>query len=182
MIEFNTQVAQPNISDPFSLQHNWATIPAGCLRPSENYGVPIVCYLNKTREAFLADILGAEFDVFKPCCLGSRTGNVTQWVVADPCETGYCFTANTSIAAGFDECIVNSTSALYKRVGMPAPNDTSTHPPYRGECEYIDYDSIKKGIRSSDQLGAATTLSPRLGAWVVMATAMAASALTSRLL
>ncbi|KAI1267576.1 hypothetical protein F5Y18DRAFT_306261 [Xylariaceae sp. FL1019] len=179
MVEFNTQIVQPNISDPYSLQHNWAVIQAGCLRPSADYGVPVVCQVKK--EPFRSDILGTEFDVFKPCC-SSLTGNTTMWVVAEPCETEYCFTANTTIAAGFDECIVNAASAHYKELDMPAPNDTSADLPYRGECEWIDYDSIKKGIRTSDQLGAATALSPRLGARAVFVIAVAASVLTSGLL
>ncbi|RYC62920.1 hypothetical protein CHU98_g3288 [Xylaria longipes] len=169
--EFNTEIFKANLSNPLDIQYDWATSPAACLRPTADFGIPIVCKVTKyTATSYLLS-LGTEYDAFAKCC--NRTlenANATQWILIDPCLTEYCFTDDQALATNFDQCIVNTATDELKKQGINATRDS-----YRGRCEWIDYDSIKKGVRSLDELSSAAGL---VLPWLALGTALAAALLT----
>ncbi|KAI8634304.1 hypothetical protein F5Y19DRAFT_412927 [Xylariaceae sp. FL1651] len=188
MVDFNTQIAQPNFSDPSSLQYMWAVHNESCLRPTADYQIPIVCQVLKaygsptnssnSLQWGVLPSFGLEFDTFQGCCLTGGNFDGTQWALANPCETEYCFVTNETIAKGFDECIVNAAAAEIKKLNLQ--NNVSGSLPYRGACEYIDYDSIKKGVRPPDKVSAAmVVVPPHLAVMIALVTAAAMSILIS---
>ncbi|KAI0491012.1 hypothetical protein F4859DRAFT_508802 [Xylaria cf. heliscus] len=74
------------------------------------------------------------------------------------------------LAMNFDECIYNAASDKLKSYNA---SDT-TNNPYRGRCEWINYDSLKKGIREPEDI---TNAAPtqRLLSWVLVATMLTAT-------
>ncbi|KAI0971737.1 hypothetical protein F4678DRAFT_461104 [Xylaria arbuscula] len=164
-IRIENDIFQPNVSDPLSIQYDWAVNDVACLRPTTEYDVPIVCKVIKSYEPtpFLPT-LGTEYDAFAKCCNRTASNrNETQWILINPCDTEYCFTNDQAMAENFDLCIVDTAKAEYKELGI---NGTAAQ--YRGRCEYIDYDSIKKGVRL---LNSAAGLAPP---WVVLGIGLAA--------
>ncbi|KAI0143182.1 hypothetical protein GGR57DRAFT_484450 [Xylariaceae sp. FL1272] len=189
MVTYNTQITQPLFNDSFSLQFEWATFAEACLRPSADFNVDIVCEVQKENiDTFVGlPSLTVEHTTFRNCCLASppSRGGYEYWTMAegsDVCERQLCFTTNDTTAEGFDECVVKAATAEFDKLGVH--NISTEYPPYRGHCEYIDYDSIKKGIRDRDDVekSAAMTGHPPLGSWVALVTAVALSVLSSVIL
>ena len=66
------------------------------------------------------------------------------------CAGPVCYTANESLALGFDECVRNIANLEFERlkdVGVLRPNASKYAEP-GGRCEWIDYDGIRKGTRA----------------------------------
>ncbi|KAI0804096.1 hypothetical protein GGR55DRAFT_659774 [Xylaria sp. FL0064] len=169
-VSFGTEIYKANVSNEFSIQYDWAVNHAACLRPTTEYDITIVCEVYKLDAPRLPS-LGIEYDAFAKCC--NRTDqnrNATQWIVIDPCETEYCFTNDQALAANFDQCISNTATEEAKKLKS---NVTGIN--YRGRCEWIDYDEIKKGVREdpADLSSAAGFVLP----WVALMTALAVALL-----
>ncbi|KAI0814492.1 hypothetical protein GGR55DRAFT_434637 [Xylaria sp. FL0064] len=171
MVNFNTAIVTVNLSEPLELQRNWAWNADSCVRPNTEFDIPILCQVHRAENGTSLPSLGVEYDAFEKCCpvLADYT-HKNQWISIIPCRQQFCFTNNEQLAMGFDECIYNA--ALDKLKDLNVTNATTTNA-YRGRCEWINYDSLKKGIREPEDIDNAAP-AQRLSSWILLATLTAA--------
>ncbi|KAI1121555.1 hypothetical protein F5Y10DRAFT_256134 [Nemania abortiva] len=173
MVDFNTQIVTVNLTDQLELQRNWAWNPEGCVRPNTEFDIPILCQVQRHYNGTTLPSLGVEYDTFENCCpVDPTSGQKNQWITIIPCNQQFCFTTDEQLATGFDKCIYNAASDK-----LSSSNATNaTNHAYRGRCEWINYDSLKKGIREPEDI---TNAAPtqRLLSWVLIATTLAAAVL-----
>jgi len=124
--------AQQNINRN-QIQYAWQYDVLSCGRPAADYGIPIVCSVSGV------DITNttASFDTFSACCPTSITGT-NNYVQRRGCQT-FCYTADETLAKGFDACVKDEAQ---KAVYNPGFENVA------GRCQYIDYESLKKGVKS----------------------------------
>ncbi|KAI0190114.1 hypothetical protein F4808DRAFT_444938 [Astrocystis sublimbata] len=163
--QFNTEIAKADVNNASSIQFFWARHQNACAKPNTEFDIPIVCQTARIGEGYTLPALGEEFDAFKKCCPPPTSGTFhddTQWVTGTSCFGQVCFTKDEDLAMNFDECIYNAGVDAIKK-SMPSHAANATKNAYRGSCEYIDFDSLNKGVQKSD--GGAQ----RVVSWVLVA-------------
>ncbi|KAI0190113.1 hypothetical protein F4808DRAFT_444936 [Astrocystis sublimbata] len=155
------------------LQYSWAWDRDACQRPNTEFDIPIVCQTRRPENGTQLPSLGVEYDSFHKCCpIPSSSDERTQWITMVPCNQQFCFTTNETLAGEFDECIYNAASAILRSINKTQITDDA----YRGQCEYIDLDSLKKGVREPEDIakGGATR---RFVSWGLITTTLVAAML-----
>ncbi|KAI0521674.1 hypothetical protein F5B22DRAFT_595843 [Xylaria bambusicola] len=181
MIDFNTEIVTVDLTNSFELQHQWRTNPDTCVRPNLEFDLPVLCQVNKAYgEPSDITSLGKEYDAFAECCPSFNQLNIHQnhWLASNVCHTQFCFTENNTTAMGFDECVYNAGDKLNSDLKLNS-TESST---YRGRCEWINYDSLKKGVVDdpADITNAAST--PRLLSLALLATTLTGAFLVPSLM
>ncbi|KAI1365904.1 hypothetical protein F5Y08DRAFT_352489 [Xylaria arbuscula] len=156
MVNFNTEIVTVNLTNEFELQYNWAWNQDSCVRPNTEFDLPVLC---------------------QECCTNLKDAGLrqNQWISINVCATQFCFTMDNSTAKHFDECIYNAGNKLSDDLKL---NDTERNT-YRGRCEYINYESLKKGVRYPVTNAASV---PRLLSFVLLATTLSGAFLAPLLL
>ncbi|KAJ3573918.1 hypothetical protein NPX13_g4534 [Xylaria arbuscula] len=177
MVNFNTEIVTVNLTNDLELQYNWAWNQDSCVRPNTEFDLPVLCQVNPdygTNKNLTTR--GKEYDAFKECCPNLKDAGLrqNQWISINVCATQFCFTMDNSTAKHFDECIYNAGNKLGDDLKL---NDTERNT-YRGRCEYINYDSLKKGVRYPVTNAAPV---PRLLSFVLLATTLSGAFLAPSL-
>ena len=140
------------ISDDKQIQRLWQVDATSCGRPPADYNISIFCRtfntpINDDWQPFIVEA-GTDFMSFDACC--PRDNGKNLWTLQRDCMQDYCYTSNLTIAGNFSKCI-NETAKVAVETAHKAGtlNDTSRPDQFWGRCEYIDYESLKKGIRDN---------------------------------
>ncbi|KAI0506838.1 hypothetical protein F5B22DRAFT_432460 [Xylaria bambusicola] len=168
IIHFNSEIIKANLSDETHvIQRSWATMADGCLRPNTEFTIPIMCQLlhPATHKASPVASGGVEYDTFETCCPNTNyPAQRNHWALVNRCRLQVCFTDNETLAMEFDECVYKTSTAKL--------NVTKLADSYRGRCEWIDFDSLKKGVRDVEEIDNSAPAPPRLLSWVLLIVAL----------
>ncbi|KAJ3567874.1 hypothetical protein NPX13_g6620 [Xylaria arbuscula] len=176
LTSFNDEIFTPDLSDKQDQpQHDWVWDRNSCFRPNTESGLTVICQVERPSDPYRLASQSVEYDTFEKCCPDTHgfADYENQWIRINTCEMQVCFTNNETLAQVFDQCIYETSAAKL--------NTTKLDKAYRGRCEWVDYDSLKRGIRSVYDAYTPDNPAPkqRVISWVVLSTTLAAAILGS---
>jgi hypothetical protein len=135
------------------LQAGWWGNGQGCYRPPVELAIPIVCIVSTRGEDKLRIVSdGEDLDLFQTCC--PHNGDPKQpntYQIRQNCPGPVCFTHDVALARDWVNCVKRKAERKVKEL-KDAGNITwdFTDDTMLAQCEYVNYEQLKEGIRFSD--------------------------------